>query len=91
MTQDDLLTKVAEEADISKAAARRALDALAGTIVDVVKNGDSVKLSDIGTFSRSERAARTGRNPQSGETINIPASAGIKFKMGKAAKDALNP
>lgn len=91
MTQDELLTILSDNADISKASAKRVVDALTDTIVDVAKNGDSLKLGDLGTFSRSERAARTGRNPQSGETINIPASTGIKFKMGKAAKDKLNP
>ena len=81
---------VAEAADISKAAAGRAVDAVFDGIADSLKKGDSVTLVGFGTFSVSDRAARSGRNPRTGETIQIKASKMPKFKAGKALKDAVN-
>lgn len=81
---------VAEAADISKAAAGRAVDAVFDGITGSLKGGDSVTLVGFGTFSISDRAARSGRNPRTGETIQIKASKMPKFKAGKALKDAVN-
>ena len=81
---------VAEAADISKAAAGRAVDAVFDGIAGSLKGGDSVTLVGFGTFSVSDRAARSGRNPRTGETIQIKASKMPKFKAGKALKDAVN-
>ena len=81
---------VAEAADISKAAAGRAVDAVFEGITSSLKGGDSVTLVGFGTFSVSDRAARSGRNPRTGETIQIKASKMPKFKAGKALKDAVN-
>lgn len=81
---------VAEAADISKAAAGRAVDAVFDGIAGSLKGGDSVTLVGFGTFSVSDRAARSGRNPRTGETIQIKASRMPKFKAGKALKDAVN-
>ncbi len=90
MNKGDLIDAVADSADISKAAAARAVDAVFDGITGTLKKGDSVTVVGFGTFSVSSRAARTGRNPQTGETITIRASKGAKFKAGKALKDALN-
>nr|WP_221200428.1 HU family DNA-binding protein [Litorivivens lipolytica] len=73
-----------------KAAAGRALDAVVDSITDALKKDDSVSLVGFGTFSVKERAARTGRNPQTGEPINIAAAKIPSFKAGKALKDAVN-
>ena len=81
---------VAEAADISKAAAGRAVDAVFEGISSSLKSGDTVTLVGFGTFSVSSRAARSGRNPRTGETIQIKASKMPKFKAGKALKDAVN-
>lgn len=81
---------VAEAADISKAAAGRAVDAVFEGITNTLKGGDTVTLVGFGTFSVSNRAARAGRNPRTGETIQIKASIMPKFKAGKALKDAVN-
>ncbi len=89
MTRDELVERIAGEADITKAAAGAALKALTGGITDALAGGGDVTLVGFGTFSVSNRAARTGRNPQTGEAIQIPASRGVKFKAGKALKDAV--
>jgi len=81
---------MAEAGDISKAAATRALDGMVDAITDALKNGEQVSLVGFGTFSIRERAARTGRNPQTGQTISIKASKVPGFKAGKALKDAVN-
>ena len=81
---------VAEAADISKAAAGRAVDAVFDGITASMKNGNSVTLVGFGTFSVGDRAARSGRNPRTGETIQIAAAKTPKFKAGKALKDAVN-
>jgi len=85
-----MIDMVAEAADISKAAAGRAVDAVFDSITASLKKGDSVTLVGFGTFSVGSRAARTGRNPRTGESIQIKASKTPKFKAGKALKDAVN-
>jgi DNA-binding protein HU-beta len=90
MNKAEVIDAVAEAADLSKAAAGRAVDAITGVIADALKSGDSVTIVGFGTFSARQRAARTGRNPQTGATINIKASTLPVFKPGKALKDAVN-
>jgi DNA-binding protein HU-beta len=90
MNKSDLIDAMADSADISKAAAGRALDGLLEAITAAVKNDDSVSIVGFGTFLLRERAARTGRNPKTGMTIDIPASKSPAFKAGKAFKDAVN-
>ncbi len=90
MNKSELIDAVAEGADISKAAAARAVDAMFDAVSNALKNDDSVNLVGFGTFMVRERAARTGRNPRTGETINIAASKVPSFKAGKALKDAVN-
>lgn len=90
MNKAELIDLVASSADISKAAATNAVDAVLHGVTQSLKKGGSVTLVGFGTFSVSQRGARTGRNPRTGEAINIPASRSAKFKAGKALKDALN-
>ncbi|OZG71285.1 DNA-binding protein HU [Hahella sp. CCB-MM4] len=90
MNKSELIDAVAASADISKAAAGRALDAVVESVTDALKKGEQVTLIGFGTFSVKERAARTGRNPQTGATINIAAAKVPSFKAGKALKDAVN-
>ncbi|WP_295541989.1 HU family DNA-binding protein [uncultured Thiohalocapsa sp.] len=89
MNKSDLIDAMADGADISKAAAGRALDVLTDSIAVALKSGDSVSIIGFGTFLVKERAARTGRNPQTGATIEIAASKTPSFKAGKALKDAI--
>jgi len=89
MNKSDLIEAMADAADISKSAAGRALDGLTDAIAVALKEGDSVSLIGFGTFSVKERAARTGRNPQTGAAIEIAASKTPAFKSGKALKDAV--
>jgi DNA-binding protein HU-beta len=86
----ELIDSIAASADIPKAAAGRALDAMIEAVEGALKNGDSVALVGFGTFSVKERAARTGRNPQTGKPIEIAAAKIPSFKAGKALKDAVN-
>ncbi len=90
MNKAELIDAVAEGADISKADATRAVDAMVDKITGALKGGDQVTLVGFGTFAVKDRAARTGRNPRTGEPINIPASKVPGFKAGKALKDAVN-
>ncbi|ACR68294.1 DNA-binding protein HU-beta [Edwardsiella ictaluri] len=90
MNKSQLIDKIAEGADISKAAAGRALDAFIASVTESVQEGDAVALVGFGTFDVRERAARTGRNPQTGKEINIPAAKVPGFRAGKALKDAVN-
>ncbi|MGI9322585.1 MAG: HU family DNA-binding protein [Pseudomonadales bacterium] len=90
MNKQEMIDNIASSADISKASAARALDAVVGSITNSLKRGDPVVLVGFGTFSVRERAARTGRNPRTGETIQISASKAPGFKAGKALKEALN-
>ncbi|NEX20040.1 HU family DNA-binding protein [Thiorhodococcus mannitoliphagus] len=89
MNKSEIIDKMADAADISKSAASRALDAFTDSIAIALKEGDTVSLIGFGTFSVKERAARTGRNPQTGATIEIKASKTPSFKAGKALKDAV--
>jgi DNA-binding protein HU-beta len=89
MNKSDLVDAMAEAADVSKSAAGRALDALTDSIAVALKNGETVSILGFGTFSVKERAARTGRNPQTGAAIEIAASKTPSFKAGKALKDAV--
>ncbi len=90
MNKSELVEAIAASADISKAAAGRALDAVIDSVTDALKKGDQVALVGFGTFLVKERAARTGRNPQTGAPIDIPAAKIPGFKAGKALKDAVN-
>ena len=90
MNKTELIDAVAEGADISKAAATRAVDTMLDSISKTLANGDQVTLVGFGTFSVKARAARTGRNPRTGEAIDIPAAKVPGFKAGKALKDAVN-
>jgi len=90
VNKSDLIEHIAQQADISKAAASRALEAAIDAITDALKNGDSVSLVGFGTFVATEREARTGRNPRTGVAIKIAKAKVPKFRPGKALKDALN-
>lgn len=90
MNKTDLIEHIAKQADISKAAAGRALDALVGGVRTTLKKGGTVTLVGFGTFAVTKRAARSGRNPRTGEAIKIKAAKLPKFRPGKALKDALN-
>lgn len=89
MTKDGLVEKIAGDAGISKKDAEVALKSVIGAISGALAGGEDVALVGFGTFSVSERAARAGRNPRTGETIQIAASKGVKFKAGKALKEAV--
>jgi DNA-binding protein HU-beta len=86
----ELIDSIAASADIPKAAAGRALDAVIESVQGALKKGDSVALVGFGTFSVKDRAARTGRNPQTGQPIQIAAAKIPNFKAGKSLKDAVN-
>ena len=90
MNKSELVDQIAEGADISRAAAARALDTTLNAIAESLKQSDPVALVGFGTFSVRSRAARTGRNPQTGAAIEIAATRVPAFKPGKALKDALN-
>ncbi len=90
MNKSDLVDAIAKSAEISKAAAARALDATVDTIKKTLKKGDSVSLVGFGTFKVGKRAARNGRNPRTGATIKIKAAKVPKFSAGKGLKDAVN-
>ncbi len=89
MNKSEWINVVAEQAELSKAEATRAVDALTDTITNTLKSLNDVAITGFGTFTTSERAARTGRNPQTGEPIAIAAATLPKFKAGKALKDSL--
>ena len=89
MNKSELIEVAAKEADISKAAAGNALDAILGAITKAVAKGDTVTLIGFGTFGTSKRAARTGRNPQTGKEIKIAATTVPKFKAGAGFKAAV--
>ena len=90
MNKTELINNVAEITDSSKASATRAVEAVLASITRTLSGGDAVTLSGFGTFSVGSRAARAGRNPRTGEAINIAASKSPKFKAGKGLKDAVN-
>lgn len=90
MNKSELIEVIAKQADISKAAATRALDGALGAIRATLKKKQTVSLVGFGTFKVGHRAARTGRNPQTGKAIKIKAAKIPKFKPGKALKDSVN-
>lgn len=90
MNKSDLVQSVAENSGITKGDSAKAVDAVFDCITASLSGGDEVRVVGFGTFSVSRRAASTGRNPQTGETIQIAASMQPKFKAGKALKDAVN-
>jgi DNA-binding protein HU-beta len=90
VNKTELIEHIAEQADISKAAAARALEAMIGGVKSTLKKSGSVSLVGFGTFTVTERDARAGRNPRTGVTINIKAAKVPKFRPGKALKDAIN-
>ncbi|NQX99427.1 MAG: HU family DNA-binding protein [Flavobacteriales bacterium] len=90
MNKAELIDAIAGDANLSKADAKRALEAVTSNVTDALKKGDKVALIGFGTFSISARAARTGRNPQTGATIQIKAKKVAKFKAGSALSSAVN-
>ena len=91
MNQSELIERVAQASELSQVTAGRAVKAAVNAILDSLMAGEPVRVSGFGTFDVAERPAREGRNPQSGETIKIPAGKAVRFRAGKAVKDALNP
>lgn len=90
MNKAELITAMASKADLSKKDVEAALKAFIDVVSDELKNGEKIQLVGFGTFDTSERAAREGRNPQTGEPMKIAASKAPRFKAGKALKDAIN-
>ena len=90
MNKEELVAAIADKAELSKKDADAALKAFTDVVAEELKKGEKIQLVGFGTFEVSERAARTGRNPQTGEEMTIPASKAPKFKAGKALKDLMN-
>ncbi|MCR4946873.1 MAG: HU family DNA-binding protein [Lachnospiraceae bacterium] len=90
MNKTELIAAVAEKAELTKAASGKAVDAIVEAITEELKKGEKVTLIGFGTFETRDRAARTGRNPQTGKEIKIKASKAPAFKAGKALKEAVN-
>ena len=90
MNKTELIAAIAEKAEISKKDSEKALKAFIDVVTEQLKNDDKVQLVGFGTFEVSKRAAREGRNPQTGQTMKIAACKAPKFKAGKALKDAIN-
>ena len=90
MNKTEIVAAISERAEISKKDAEKALKAFTDVVAEELKKGEKVQLVGVGTFEVSERAAREGRNPHTGETMTIAASKAPKFKAGKALKDAIN-
>ena len=90
MNKTELIAAVAEKAELSKKDAEKAVKAFTDVVSEELVNGGKIQLVGFGTFEVSERAAREGRNPKSGEVMNIPASKTPKFKAGKALKDMVD-
>ena len=91
MNQSELIEKVAQASELNQAAAGRAVKAVVNAILDALVAEDAVRVSGLGIFNVTARPAREGRNPQTGEAIQIAASKAVRFHVGKAVKDALNP
>ncbi len=91
MTKAELVDKIAKGAELTKAQAEKAASIFMDSIVEALKAGDKVTFTGFGTFSVSEKAARVGRNPQTGAEIKIPAKTAIKFKAGKTFQEAVQP
>ena len=90
MNKTELVAAMAEKTELSKKDAEKALKAFTDVVAEELKKGEKVQLVGFGTFEVSKRAAREGRNPQTGKTMSIPASKAPKFKAGKALKDSIN-
>lgn len=90
MNKQELIAAIAEKAELERDDAKKALNAFIEVVGDELKKGEKIQIIGFGTFEVSERAAREGRNPQTGETMEIKASRNPKFKAGKALKDSLN-
>lgn len=90
MNRTELISAMAENANMTKVDTEKALKAFIDTVTEELKNGGKVQLVGFGTFEVAERAERQGRNPKTGEAITIPASKSPKFKAGKALKDIVN-
>lgn len=90
MNKTELIAKMAEGAELSKADAARALKSFEDAITDAMKSGDKISILGFGSFEVGKRAARTGRNPQTGKDIQIPEANVPKFKAGKALRDSVN-
>ena len=90
MTREEIIAKMAEDADTTKVAAKAALDSFLSSVTKTLKKGGKVSLVGFGTFSVSKRGARIGRNPQTGASINIAARKVAKFKAGKGLSDTVN-
>src|SRR5215471_10074288 len=91
MNQSELVEKVAQATELNTSLAGQAVKAVVAAILDSLAAGEAVRVSGLGTFNVSARPARDGRNPQSGQTIQIAASKAVRFHAGKAVKDAVNP
>ena len=89
MNKMDLIASVAEQADVTRAKATEVVDAVFGAIESALKGGEEVRLVGFGTFVTAKREATTGRNPRTGEEIQIAASTNVRFKAGKALKDSV--
>ncbi len=89
MTKADLVTRIADEAEISKKAAANALDAVVSAVHEVLKSGEKIRITDLGSFSVVKRQARQGVNPRTGKPIKIPATTAPKFSAAKALKDTV--
>lgn len=90
MNRTELIAAIAEKTELSRKDAEKALKAFTDVVTEELKKGEKIQLVGFGTFEVSERAARTGRNPQTGKEMTIPASKTPKFKAGKALKDMIN-
>jgi DNA-binding protein HU-beta len=90
MNKQDLIDTIADAAEISKNAAQKALDAFTNAVTSSLREGNDVALIGFGRFTTSHRAERTGRNPQTGEAMHIPAAVVARFKAGKKLSDAVN-
>ena len=90
MNKAELVAAIAEKTDLSKKDSEKALKAFIDVVTEELTKGEKIQLVGFGTFEVAERSAREGRNPQTGETMSIPASKAPKFKAGKALKDAVN-
>ncbi len=91
MNQSELIEKVAQATELNQATAGQALKAVVNAILDALLAGEAVRVSGLGIFNVAARPARQGRNPQTGESIEIAASKAVRFHAGKAVKEALNP
>ena len=90
MNKNDLIAALSERTGLAKTEAQKAVDGVFDIVTDTLKAGDEVRITGFGVFVVSKRAAGKGRNPQTGEEINIPASKNARFRAGKPLKDALN-